>query len=134
MLNRLRIWWNTPAYNRVQGPNTGYWMMRFIFIFGTILLIYIATFFGGTYSPDMLWGLLSIDLATLCTLGVLFWLTRTGRETLAATLFIGLLFAGALVPTIFVMRSSDSPNMLGLLLVIPVAGLLLGRRVLMVVV
>ena len=43
MINRLRAWWSTPAYNRAQGPNTGYWMMRFIVIFGAILFVYFAS-------------------------------------------------------------------------------------------
>lgn len=109
-------------------------MTRFITIIGSVFVVYILTLFTNSYTDDLQIGLFLTDLILLAALGGLLWLTRTGREILAAILFIALIFAGTIIPTVFVMRSTEASNMLGLFLVIPVTGLLLGRRALMVVV
>ncbi len=134
MINRFRSWWDVPAYNPVEGPNTGYWLMRLLLIVAAVLLLYIFTLPSSRFSPDVQRNLLLMDVIALAVVGVLLWLTRTGREQLAAILFIVALYAGATLPTVFVIHTIDAPNLMGLFMVIPVTGLLLGRRALMLVV
>lgn len=135
MINRLRSWWSASAYDSVDGPRTAYWMTRFVMIIAAMLAAYILSLPNTSdYLPDVKLSLFLIDLTALGFMGVLLWLTHSGRATLAAILLIVFLFAGTLLPTAFILRTTEAPNLLGLFLVIPVSGLLLGRRALMVVV
>jgi signal transduction histidine kinase/DNA-binding response OmpR family regulator len=134
MINRIRTWWNDPTYDPTQGPNTAYWMLRFLAIVTFILIIYILSLPSSQFTGEVRRNLLLLDLGALGFVAFLFWLTRSGREQAAAILFLAFLYLGATLPTAFVIRTIEAPNLMGLFMVIPATGLLLGRRAMMFVV
>jgi signal transduction histidine kinase/ActR/RegA family two-component response regulator len=108
--------------------------MRFLPVIAGILLLYIFTLPTSDFSPQMRAELFWWDMGALAIILLLFWMTRSGRHRLAAILFITLLYAGAMLPPALVLRSIDAPNVMGLFMIIPTTGLLLGRRAMMFVV
>ncbi|MEI2776521.1 MAG: ATP-binding protein [Tetrasphaera sp.] len=72
--------------------------------------------------------LFAVDLAVLLLCLFILWLTRQGHVTPAAHLTTLLLFAASIYPTVFVYGSIYAPNTMGLIVLSPVAGLLLGRK------
>jgi signal transduction histidine kinase/CheY-like chemotaxis protein len=134
MIRKFLDWWNEPKYDPTTGPNTAYWLVRFLAIVAAVLGLYILSLPGSQFPPDVERNLLLLDLAALGFVVVLFWMARSGREQKAAISFIALLYLGATLPTVFVIRTIEAPNLMGLFMVIPATGLLLGRRAMMFVV
>jgi len=74
------------------------------------------------------------DLGALLGIGFLFWLVQRGSIRLVAMLFVTIILASTIIPMVFIFGTISAPNTLGYFMVIPLTGLLLGRREMLMIV
>ena len=109
-----------------QRNNYLLFVANLIFIIGAGVL---AISLIGSASPTPMKSiLLAIDLAVLVLCLFVLWLARRRHNRIAAHLTLLLLLAASVFPTVFIYGSIYAPNTMGLIVLAPVAGLLLGRR------
>ena len=102
------------------------YIANLIFFAGVAALAISLVFSTSTTSSKVI--LFAVDLTILFLCLFTLWLTRQGHVTLAAHLTILWLFAASVYPTVFVYGSIYAPNTMGLIVLAPTAGLLLGRK------
>ncbi len=102
------------------------YIANLVFIAGVVTLAISLVFSTNTTTEKII--LFTVDLTLLFLCLFMLWLTRRGNILPAAHLTTLLLFAASVFPTIFVYGSIFAPNTMGLIVLAPTAGLLLGRR------
>ena len=92
------------------------------------MLVLLALLPNAAISPSTRYALGIIDAFVLASALGLIVLVRLGHAQLAAVLVITLTFVGTLYPIISIFGTIQSPTVYGFFILIPLAGLLLGRR------
>ena len=110
------------------------WQRLFLALSAVATLVFVASL---PFSPISLKDkslLAAFDLIVLLGIGILFWLQMRGAVRVVAVLFITIVLASSIIPMIFVFGTIGAPNTLGFFMAVPLAGLLLGRREMLIVV
>ena len=102
-----------------------YWLLGTISV---VMLVLLALLPNAAISPSTRYALGIIDAFVLASALGLIVLVRLGHSQLAAVLVIALTFVGTLYPIILIFGTIRSPTVYGFFILIPLAGLLLGRK------
>ena len=106
------------------------WLTLFALTFGASVIALIVSLFSSNLPASDIESLLLLDLLALIMVVIFLLLIHWQRITLASRLFILVLLFATFYPTIVVFGSISAPNTLGVFMLIPLSGLLRGRRAL----
>ena len=127
----MRKRWNHSLAVESDDSSSSLRVRRLYWLLGTIcvvVLVLLALLPSATISPSTRNALGIIDTFVLTSALGLILLVRLGYSLLAAVLVILLTFVGTLYQIIVIFGTIRSPTVCGFFIVIPLAGLLFGRR------
>ncbi len=127
----LPTWLQVPDGEAGQEARTRYWLTRLItLMLIAVFLVIVALPFSDLPVPTRLL-LLWIDLGATVVLLLILAAMFLGHGKAASMAFLAFIYLATIVPSIFVFRTIGSPAMLGFFSLVPLAGLLLGRRMML---
>ena len=131
---RFRILPKITIEQGAEFSRVSYWLKLFLTSLVVFILALAATLPFSPLDMEAKAQLFVFDLLSVTFALFLFWMVHRGLVRLAAMLFLTVIFVGIIAPTIFVFGTIAAPNALGFFMLIPLTGLLLGRREMIVIV
>lgn len=105
-----------------------FWLVLFTGFSALIVAIFLFPLLLQKDRPENGEWLIAADLLVLVVLAMVFLLVLMGHVRAAAHVLVMLIFLGSSLPSVLAFGTIAAPNTIGYFMLIPLAGLLLGRR------
>ncbi len=128
----LPAWLRFPRGEDSKEDRIKYWLVGLSLLMLLSLLLVASALPFGALPMEVRISLFWIDASAAIVLLCIIGMVRLGYIRAASLLFLLFIYVATITPSAFVFQSIASPGMLGFFSLIPLAGLLLGRRAMMV--
>lgn len=129
MVSELRRLLLPPIFPDREKTRTARWLHFFLWLFILLLLLLTVTLVFSTFEPTIKLQFAVIQglLIFLCAVGLFF--VRKGNLRVISITLLGLVYLGTLYSHGYVFRTIHDPSIVGYLVLVPLAGLFFGERV-----
>lgn len=129
MVSELRRLLLPPIFPDREKTRTARWLHFFLWLFILLLLVLTATLVVSPFDPTIKLQFAVIQAIMILVFGLGLHLVRRGRLHVVAVILLILAYLGTLYSHGYVFRTIHDPSVVGYFILVPLAGLFFGERV-----